>query len=150
MKEEDKTNKLITTHLQFGWWALALFFGLGLLLETLHGFKFEWYLGANQETRRLMWRLAHAHGALLGLVNIALAATLHMRPDVAPFARQRWISNCLLTMSVLMPLGFFAGGLIIHGGDPSLGILLVPVGAVIGFVGVVLMGIALTSKKDEA
>lgn len=114
---------------------MCIFFSLGLLLETLHGFKIEWYLGVDQETRRLMWRLAHAHGALLGLLNIALAATWAARPDATP-KHQRFISRSILTMSVLMPLGFFIGGAIIHGGDPALGVLLVPIGAVIGIAGV--------------
>ena len=140
-----QTTSLVALHMRFGWWALCLFFTLGLVLETLHGFKIEWYLGADQETRRLMWRLAHAHGALLGLLNIALGATFYAMPQ-AGGTQQTLISRCVLTMSVLMPLGFVLGGAIIHGGDPALGVLLVPIGAVIGIVGVLLLARTLTSN----
>jgi predicted GNAT family N-acyltransferase len=39
---------------------------------------------------------------------------------------------------VLLPGGFFLGGLFVHGGDPGLGVLLVPVGAVCLFAAVLL------------
>ncbi|MEZ5284937.1 MAG: hypothetical protein R2712_09025 [Vicinamibacterales bacterium] len=63
-------------HLRFGWWALAAFAAAGLLLETLHGFKVRAYLDVANETRRLMWTLAHAHGSLLAIVNILYGLTL--------------------------------------------------------------------------
>lgn len=115
-------------HLAVGWWALATFALLGLLLEALHGFKVHWYLDPGYETRRLLWRLAHAHGTLLSLVQLGFAATLSsawqdhsrgLRPTSALF----------LLASLLLPLGFFIGGVTIYGGDPGPGILLAPVGA---------------------
>ena len=63
-------------HLVFGWWCLLLFLFVGIGLEAMHGFKIGWYLDVSNETRRLMWRLGHAHGVLLSLVNIAFAHTL--------------------------------------------------------------------------
>ena len=51
-----------------------IFGALGLLLESLHGFKVRAYLDVTNETRRLMWTLAHAHGTVLGLGLLALAA----------------------------------------------------------------------------
>ena len=63
-------------HLRFGWWSLLFFLTLGVALEAMHGFKVGWYLDVDNETRRSMFRLAHAHGALLGLCNLALASTL--------------------------------------------------------------------------
>ncbi len=33
-----------TRHLRFGWWALAVYVCLGIVLETMHGFKIGWYL----------------------------------------------------------------------------------------------------------
>ena len=64
-------------NLRAGFLALFVFATLGLLLEALHGFKLGFYLDVDQETRRLLWRLGHAHGTLLGLLNIgyALAAS---------------------------------------------------------------------------
>lgn len=114
-------------HLRFGWGALLLFTTLGLALETLHGFKVQAYLNASNETRRLMWRLAHAHGTLLSLLNIVLALTLRAYPAAAQHALVP--SRCLRLATVLMPLGFFLGGVVTYGGDPGLGVLLVPVGA---------------------
>ena len=54
---------------------------LGVFLETLHGFKAGFYLDASSATRRLMWTLAHAHGTLLSLVHLALAAFLNAALD---------------------------------------------------------------------
>ena len=115
-------------HLRYGWWSLFCFLSLGLLLEVLHGFKIGWYLDANQEMRRLMFTLAHAHGTLLGLVNIAAGLTLR---TVKGFEVSRTHSLALLWGSGLLPAGFFLGGIIIHDGDPGLGVLLVPAGALL-------------------
>ena len=118
----------IRRHLQFGWWSVLVFLTLGAVLEIMHGFKASWYLDVSNHTRRLMWTLAHAHGALLGLINVAFAATLNLLPqwDVR---RCNFASRCLITASVLLPAGFFLGGIVIYAGDPGLGILLVPAGA---------------------
>ena len=48
----------------------------GIVLETLLGFRVPWFVDVDVETRRTMFRLAHAHGALLGLMNAVLAASL--------------------------------------------------------------------------
>jgi hypothetical protein len=117
-------------HLRIGWWWLLVFAGLGLILETLHGFKVGFYLNVSNETRRLMWRLAHAHGTLLGAINILFGLTLRAGYE-AGFRDLRAISISLLGASILLPLGFFAGGIQFYSGDPGLGILVVPVGAVL-------------------
>ena len=115
-------------HLRFGWWSLLVFLTLGLVLEVLHGFKVGLYLDVSNETRRLMWTLAHAHGTLLGLVHIAFALSLrHYRQW--PRRDQARASWSLVAASVLLPGGFFAGGAMAYDGDPGLGILLVPMGA---------------------
>lgn len=120
-------------HLRFGWWALFVSLTLGVGLETLHGFKLGWYLDAGQEMRRLMLTLAHAHGTLLALVNIAAGLTLR---TVKGFALTPGASRALLWGAVLLPAGFLLGGLVINGGDPGLGIVLAPVGAVLLLYGV--------------
>lgn len=120
-------------HLRFGWWSLFGFLALGLVLETLHGFKLGWYLDANNEMRRLMFTLAHAHGTLLALVNIAAGLTLR---TVKGFELTRSASLALLWGAALLPAGFLLGGLVIHDGDPGLGVLLVPVGALTLLYGV--------------
>jgi hypothetical protein len=69
--EVRSENTLIHRHLRAGWWGLLIYLGLGIALEMLHGFKIGFYLDVSNHTRRLMWTLAHAHGTLLALVNIA-------------------------------------------------------------------------------
>ena len=52
-------------HLRIGWSLLLIFLTLGIVLESLHGFKVGWYVNASNEVRQVMWRLAHAHGKLV-------------------------------------------------------------------------------------
>ncbi len=128
----ETSQRVAVRHLRLGWWALLVYLLLGLVLETLHGFKVGAYLDVGNETRRLMWRLAHAHGTLLALVNIAYGLTVRG----APLAAGSLVSPCLLGALVLIPLGFFGGGIVLHGADPGLAVLLVPAGAVALAVGV--------------
>lgn len=121
---EPDSGQIAARHWRWGWASLALFALLGLVLESLHGFKLGAYL--DHETRRSMWRLAHAHGALLGLVHLAFAASAGARVGSA-LGR---VSLALRLASVCMPLGFLLGGLWFHGADPGLGIVLVPIGGV--------------------
>ena len=117
-------------HLRIGWWSVAGFGLLGLVLEGLHGFKVGLYLDVSNETRRLMWTLAHAHGTLLGLVHLAFAFSQpHL--GATPGSQLRQASVCLVGASVLLPGGFFLAGVRFYSGDPGLGIVLVPVGAVL-------------------
>ena len=102
----------------------------------MHGFKVDWYLNVASETRRLTWTLAHAHGVLLGLLNVGFALTVRAAPDAVPERWRRLASPCLLGAAVLVPLGFLVGGIVVYGADPNLGILLLPVGAVLLFIGV--------------
>jgi hypothetical protein len=122
------TTRYARRHLVAGWSALAMFLTLGIVLESLHGFKAGWYLGPRHETRRLLWTLAHAHGTLLAVIQIVFA--LYLR--VFPPARTRGIrlaSACLLAGSLLVPFGFFLGGAVEYGGDPGPAVLLVPIAA---------------------
>ena len=109
----------VRRHLRFGWWSLFVFLLLGATLETLHGFKAGFYLDVSNETRRLMWTLAHAHGALLGIVNVAAGVTLRTLPELPGDARIRLISATLRAATVLLPAGFFAGGVTFYSGDPG-------------------------------
>ena len=116
-------------HLRFGWWSLLLFATLGLVLESLQGFKVRAYLDVSNETRRLMWTLAHAHGTLLAIVHVIFALTWRSAPASLP--SPRLISTSLIAASVLLPGGFFFGGVTFYSGDPGVGVLLVPVGGVL-------------------
>ena len=124
-------------HLRFGWWTLLVFLTLGLVLEAMHGLKIGFYLSVTNETRRLMWTLAHAHGTLLALVNLGFAFTVRLLPEWS--ARQRGLASvCLRAATLLMPAGFFLGGTVIYSGDPGLGIILLPVGGLLLLVAVFL------------
>lgn len=121
---------LIKQHLRFGWWTLLLFLTFGLVLEGLHGFKLGLYLKVSNEPRRLMWTLAHAHGTLLGLINLGFAWIVQWLPESA--ARERGIASiCLRGATGLIPGGFFIGGLYIHSGQPGLGIILMAIGGLL-------------------
>jgi len=134
-RARSETNLLIRRHLRFGWIALLAFVLVGVLLEAMHGLKIGWYLDAGHETRRMLLTLAHAHGVLLALVNLAFAGTLAQRSALAPRAL-RIASSGLLGAAILLPAGFGLGGLAPYGGDPGLGIFLVPPAALALVAGV--------------
>lgn len=137
-----RQSTYVRRHLRFGWWWLLLSLTLGIVLEGFHGFKVAWYSDVSNETRRLLWRLAHAHGTFLALVNIAFAATLYMRPGKN--GRGRGLASAsLIGAAVALPGGFFLGGMVIYGGDPGLGIFVLPIGAVLLFAGVLLTALGL-------
>lgn len=137
---QDGADSIATRHYRWGWWSLLGFLTLGIVLESLHGFKLGWYLDVPNEIRRLMLTLGHAHGTLLSLVNIAFAATLGRFP--LPDAARVMASKCILAGSLLLPGGFILGGIWIYDGDPGLGIVLVPGGAVF-----LLCGVFITAKN---
>jgi len=131
-------------NLRFGWWSLLVFLCVGATLEALHGFKIGWYVDVGNETRRLMFTLAHAHGTLLALVNIAAGLTARM---VERFTLRPSVSFALIWAALLLPAGFFLGGIVIYDGDPGLGVWLVPVGAVLLFYGVARVAIELSKLR---
>lgn len=127
------------SHVRFGWVALAVYLAIGLLLEGMHGFKVGWYLDVGAENRRLMLTLGHAHGTLLAVLNLVLAATAgHLGAGVLRTAA----SWGLRAATILLPAGFFTGGIWLTGTDPSLGVLLVPVGGLLLLLSVVATAIA--------
>ena len=129
--EDDERQRHIRKHLLVGWGALLLFVTLGVVLESLHGFRVAWYHNVGMETRRLTWRLAHAHGTFLAVVNLAFALTLYVLGESAQGAWRRIASGCLLGATIALPAGFFLGGIVIYGGDPGFGIFLTPLGALL-------------------
>ena len=145
---ERKLGRLDRLHLRLGWWAVFVFLALGIVLEGMHGLKLGYYLDLANSTRRHMWTLAHAHGTLLGLVNVAFALSLRAfgseKSDLGKSdpGWQRRASVALLLATLLLPGGFLLGGIVIYGGDPGLGVLLVPVG---GFA--LLYAVWLTARQ---
>ena len=117
-------------HEQLGWGMLALFIVLGVVLETLHGLKVTPYLAETYATGRLLWTLAHAHGALLGLVHLGFASTLRSHESWTGAGRT-WASRCLVWGAVLLPGGFFSGGAWLWGNDPNPLVLFSPLGGLL-------------------
>ena len=129
----DLSMNYSNRHLRFGWWLLLVSLSLGLVLEALHGFKLGWYLDVTNETRQLMLTLAHAHGTLLALVNIAAGLTIR---SVDEFKLRPSVSFALIWAAILLPGGFLLGGFVTYGGDPGTGVWLVPIGALLMLYGV--------------
>jgi hypothetical protein len=121
-------------HLAVGWWSILGFGAFGLILEILHGWKAGVYVDVSNDTRRLMWTLAHAHGTLLGLVHIAFAVSMPYLTALDA-SRRRAASRSFVAATILLPGGFFLGGVRFYAGDPGIGVALVPVGAVALMVG---------------
>jgi len=139
----DQTIVLSRRHSGFGWWSLAGYLSFGIFLEVVHAFKWGWYVDVGNETRRLMFTLADAHGTLLAIINLAVGVSLR----VVPTARlSNSASLSLVGSGLLLPIGFFLGGIVIYGGDPSPGIILVPIGAGLLLYGVVCAARAFTAK----
>jgi hypothetical protein len=134
----------VDRNLRFGWWSLLVFLSLGGVLETLHGFKIGWYVDVGNETRRLMFTLAHAHGTLLALVNIVVGLTVRI---LDRFELRPSVSFALIWAAILLPAGFFLGGIVIYDGDPGLGVWLVPVGAALLFYSITRIAIDLSRRK---
>ena len=134
---EDKTFTV-------GLWLLLVSVPLGLTLEALHALKVQVYLGS--VLRRELWTLAHAHGNLLGILCLVLAS---IAPRCWPDASARaFVLRYLRLAAVLMPFGFFAGGVLNYEGDPSYGILLVPLGAL--FLVIALLRAVLVRPRSDA
>ena len=125
--------------LLFGWSFLLLYLSLGVALEILHGLKIQYYLNLANVTRRMLWTLAHAHGTLLALLLIIIGLiigdiTSHRSP-------LRFVARLLAGSAVLLPAGFFFGGVFTIPAAPDtagLPILLVPLGAVMLLAAVLL------------
>jgi hypothetical protein len=140
----DPIGALVARHTRFGWWALLAFLSLGLVLEALHGFKIGWYLDVSNETRRLMFTLAHTHGTLLGILNLVFALSLKSGLIGGEVGRLKLASTCLVWGAILMPIGFALGGITIYGGDPGIPIVISPIGALL-----VLASVGLTALSTR-
>ena len=134
MSSTPETTALQQRHLRLGWASLLVFVLLGGALESMHGFKVDWYLAVGNETQRLLWRLAHAHGTFLSLVHIGFAVTLSHLAKAGANGEQvvppKLASACFTAALIALPGGFLLGAFGGHGGDPGIGIVLVPFGLV--------------------
>ena len=128
MSKQTEPNELQHRHLRLGWGGMLVFVLLGGVLEAMHGFKVDWYLAVGNETQRLLWRLAHAHGTFLSLLHIAFALSLPAMNRSGAAAPPKFAGAALTGAWLALPGGFLLGAFGSHGGDPGLGIVLVPLG----------------------
>ena len=144
-------TKLCWKHVRLGWWLFLIFAILGVVLESLHGLKIESYLGVENKIRRLTWTLSHAHGTLLALVHFCFAMTVKMTPGWNSGSRTA-ASRCLVSAGILIPAGFFCGGLFPYAGDPGVGILMVPLGAIalIVAVAMTIRAVSQEQRREES
>ena len=134
-------NPLVASR-SFGWWSLLCWLTLGIALEAMHGFKVGWYLDVVNDGRRLQLTLAHTHGTLLAVLNILFALSLR---DAGSAAVGK-AGKCLKWAAILMPLGFLGGGIWSIGSDPGFAIVLVPVGGLLLFAGVLFAARAASAR----
>jgi hypothetical protein len=115
------------SHERFGWVLVAAGVAFGTFVESLLGFKTVSFL--LDPMRHELWTVAHFHAAFLGLVNLAYARGADA--ETVGVSARVMLSRALLIGSVLLPLGFFLGGFRHSEGDPGIGILLAPPGALL-------------------
>jgi len=123
-----------------GWISLAIWIAFGILLEGFRAFRSPPYL--DDGVRREMFRLAHAHGTLLNLVLLGAAICTHLNLiRLSPMT-----SLGLRSAVLLLPAGFFFGGLWHFKDEPGLGIILVPIGAVLLLVTAIYISLTLPRR----
>lgn len=117
-----------------GWFSLAFWLSAGLFLEGLIGFRAPAYL--QDPTRRELFRLAHAHGAILSmlllLVDLYIVKNLIAPPPVVIWALRIGV--------ILMPAGFFVGGIWHYERDPNLLVIAAPIGGLLIIFAVISIG----------
>lgn len=130
-------------HLRLSLALVAVFLASGLWLEAMIGLRAEGWL--DDPLRREFLRLGHAHGGLLGLLNVGLAWALERLGTPASWAGKiRWAT---WMGALLVGLGFMLGGLLHGPTDPGLPILVVPAGAMLLLAG--LIATALVREGDD-
>lgn len=130
LEKDQRLTFLARRHLLYGWLCLFFFTAVGVGLESLLAYKVPLYVDADNEARRLLWRLAHAHGTLLALIQMGFSWSLSHLSE-RPAARQiGGLSWLFLAAGLLVPLGFLGAGIDAVDGDPGPTIALVPAGAV--------------------
>lgn len=131
-------------HLRLSLAVTALFLAMGIGLEAMLGLRTP---GALDDTlRREFLRLGHAHGAILGLLNLALAFVLERLRTPAAWATR--IRPAALLGALAVGMGFTGGGLWHGPTDPGPLVLLVPAGALLLLCS--LTAAALLRSRDHA
>ena len=123
-----------------GWWGLAFWLSFGLLIEGLIGFRTPGYL--QDQMRRELFRLAHAHGTLFSMLLIIAAFSIKGGLIKPPTAAIR----SLQAGTLLMPLGFLLGAVWHSETDPNVLIFLSPLGGLLILFSVI--SIAFSLRKN--
>jgi hypothetical protein len=111
--------------LRQAWISLGIWIAFGILIEGLIGFRTPALV--DDSLRKDLFRLAHAHGTLLNLVLLVMA--ICARLDLVRPAHSAIVS--LRLAAIFLPFGFLFGGLWHYSDDPGIGIVLVPIGALL-------------------
>jgi peptidoglycan/LPS O-acetylase OafA/YrhL len=115
----------VDRHLRLSLGLIAVFTAMGLWLEAMFGLRAEGWV--DDPLRREFLRLGHAHGAALGILNVALAWAMRRLKTPDGWARRIRLAAWLGAIAV--GVGFVGGG-IWHGAtDPGPLVLCVPAGA---------------------
>jgi hypothetical protein len=124
-------------HLRLALLLVAVFLASGLWLEAMFALRERGWM--DDDLRREFLRLGHAHGGLLGLVNIALSFAMHRLATPPLWARR--IRVAALSGALLVAFGFFGGGLWHGQTDPGPLVLVVPAGAMLVFASLIAVAL---------
>ncbi|MCH9684775.1 MAG: hypothetical protein K0V04_25290 [Deltaproteobacteria bacterium] len=114
-------------HLRASLLLIAVFLAVGLGLEAIAGLRPP---GWNDDAlRRELLRLGHAHGALLGMLNLGVAWAMVRRGT--PIAWASRVRIAALSGAAAVGGGFLGGGLWHGPTDPGPLVLAVPAGALL-------------------
>lgn len=151
-KSVGSRQQLSRLHFAVGWIGLFVAVFAGVAIDAMLGLKIGLYLDVENQTRRLMWRLAHAHAAGVSLVHVAFGAYLAASSGILTFSLS--LASRLSTVAlVALPTGFALGGAQLYGDEPGLGIFLTPVGGValtLAIGCVAYDSVAQLSTRDQA
>ena len=139
LSKPDLLEKTLSGLIFQAWCGIAVWMAFGLLLEGFIGFRTPVYL--LDPTRRELFRLAHAHGTLLSLLLLGAAFSLKQNS----LAENKYGVLALKIGTVLMPAGFFLGGIYTFGSDPNFLIIFAPIGG----LGVILGAISLAISGSK-
>lgn len=131
-------------HVRLSLGCVAVFLAMGLWLEAMMGLRTQGWM--DDTLRRELLRLGHAHGGLLGLLNVALAWAMERLQTPEGWARK--IRLAALGGAVLVGSGFIGGGLLHGATDPGPIVLVVPAGAMLVLTATV--AVALVRPPDDA
>jgi hypothetical protein len=125
-------------HLRLSLALIAAFLAAGLVLESMIGLRME---GAVSDSiQREFLRLGHAHGGILGLVNLGIGAAA-VRLKIA----ERWAKPSRVAAwlgAACVGAGFMLAGWFHGPADPGPAILVVPAGAFMMLGALLVMAIA--------